>query len=71
MPRKMKLTPIEGMPPDLLAPPKGCPFAPRCAWVLDKCWEENPLLEPAARDHHVACWVDVTKSSPHNEDHRV
>lgn len=66
MPRKMKLTPIEGMPPDLLAPPKGCPFAPRCAWVLDKCWEENPQLEPAARDHHVACWVDIIKTSPHN-----
>lgn len=64
MPRKAKLTPIEGMPPDLLAPPEGCPFAPRCAWVMDKCWKENPPLEPVGRGHLLACWADVTKT-PH------
>jgi len=62
MPRKAKLTPIEGMPPDLLAPPEGCPFAPRCAWVMDKCWKENPPLEPIGRGHLLACWADVTKT---------
>ncbi|MBC7242315.1 MAG: ABC transporter ATP-binding protein [Anaerolineae bacterium] len=62
MPRKAKLTPIEGMPPDLLSPPEGCPFAPRCAWVMDKCWKENPPLEPIGRGHLLACWADITKT---------
>ena len=61
---RAKLTPIDGMPPDLLAPPVGCPFAPRCDYVLDKCWKENPVLEPVGRGHVTACWVDVTKATP-------
>jgi len=57
--RQKKLQPIEGLPPDLLDPPKGCPFAPRCSYRIDRCEEENPPLEMVARDHKVACWVDV------------
>ncbi len=57
--RQAKLQPIEGLPPDLIDPPKGCPFAPRCSYRIDRCWEENPPLETVARAHRVACWVDV------------
>jgi oligopeptide transport system ATP-binding protein len=58
--RKSKLTPIDGMPPDLIDMPAGCPFAPRCRFALEKCLNENPVLETIARRHNVACWVDVT-----------
>nr|MBC7245393.1 ABC transporter ATP-binding protein [Chloroflexota bacterium] len=58
--RKKKLTPIEGLPPDLIDMPPGCPFAPRCRYAIDRCLEENPKLETVARRHSVACWVDVT-----------
>ncbi len=57
--RQAKLQPIDGLPPDLLDPPKGCPFAPRCTYRVDRCWEENPSLETVTRGHSVACWVDV------------
>jgi hypothetical protein len=40
------LTPIAGAPPDAARLPPGCPFAPRCAWALEACWEEMPPLEP-------------------------
>jgi oligopeptide/dipeptide ABC transporter ATP-binding protein len=55
------LRPIEGSPPDLRTEPEGCPFAPRCAWRLDACWERMPDLVPAgsgndpAAGHLVAC----------------
>ncbi len=44
--RSEALIPIEGAPPDQRVAPSGCPFAPRCAWRLPICWEDNPLLEP-------------------------
>lgn len=59
-----RLEPIEGLPPDLLALPKGCPFAPRCRFRIDRCLEENPPLEPVAPGHEVACWVDVRTGRP-------
>ena len=39
-----ELIPIEGTPPDQRQAPVGCPFAPRCAWRLPTCWEQNPTL---------------------------
>jgi oligopeptide/dipeptide ABC transporter ATP-binding protein len=39
--------PIGGAPPDLRREPRGCPFAPRCAWRLEVCWDQTPLLRPA------------------------
>ncbi len=63
-PVKEKLTPIEGLPPDLIGLPPGCPFAPRCEYVIDRCLEENPPLEPVDTDHSVACWVDVKTRKP-------
>jgi len=40
------LTPIVGSPPESGRLPRGCPFAPRCAWALDVCWQEMPPLDP-------------------------
>jgi oligopeptide/dipeptide ABC transporter ATP-binding protein len=40
------LTPIVGSPPEPDWVPRGCPFAPRCAWALDACWHEMPPLAP-------------------------
>jgi oligopeptide transport system ATP-binding protein len=59
-PRKEKLIPIEGLPPDLIDAPQGCPFVPRCTYKVDRCVEENPSLEPVDPGHNIACWVDVT-----------
>jgi oligopeptide transport system ATP-binding protein len=50
---------IEGLPPDLVDLPRGCPFAARCDFAMDKCWEENPPLEEIKPGHKIACWVDV------------
>ena len=58
--RKEKLTPIDGLPPDLIDMPTGCPFAPRCTFAIERCLTENPHLESVGLRHHVACWVDVT-----------
>jgi oligopeptide transport system ATP-binding protein len=62
--RKSKLTPIEGLPPDLIDMPKGCPFHDRCRFRQEKCATANPVLEPVAVRHQVACWFwqDVQKS---------
>ena len=54
-----KLYSIEGQPPVLMQKPHACPFAPRCRWALERCWKENPALEPVAPEHRIACWVDV------------
>jgi len=58
--RREKLTPIEGLPPDLIGMQPGCPFAPRCTYSIERCLTENPQLETVALRHSVACWVDVT-----------
>lgn len=52
-----RLKPIEGLPPDLIYYPKGCPFAPRCRFAIEQCWEENPSLESVGENRQVACWV--------------
>jgi oligopeptide/dipeptide ABC transporter ATP-binding protein len=57
--RDEQLETIEGSPPDLIALPHGCPFAPRCEYVKEKCRAENPPLEERTKRHRVACWVDI------------
>ncbi len=55
-----ELVSIEGLPPDLIDLPPGCPFAPRCNYVIDRCLEENPSLEVVGpNNHRIACWVDI------------
>ena len=56
-----RLVPIDGLPPDLLDEPSHCPFAPRCEFVVEKCWQENPPLETVADDHLSACWRDISE----------
>ncbi len=53
--RSNKLATIEGVPPDLMRPPGGCRFAPRCAFRIDKC-DEDPPLRTIAGGHSSACW---------------
>lgn len=47
---------IPGAPPDLIDPPKGCRFHPRCHKVMDKCKLEEPPLIEIESGHMVACW---------------
>ena len=51
-----RLIPIEGAPPDLLLEPVHCPFAPRCKFAVEQCWQENPPLKRVASQHYSACW---------------
>jgi oligopeptide transport system ATP-binding protein len=60
--RGSRLTSIEGTPPDMRNKPVGCPFAPRCPFVIEKCLQENPPLMPVPDghpDHYSACWYDI------------
>ncbi len=59
--RTAQLRTIEGAPPDLLKPPPGCPFMPRCAFARAIC-KTMPPLDPVGGDsrHLKACWIDVT-----------
>jgi oligopeptide transport system ATP-binding protein len=63
--RKVKLTPIDGLPPNLIDMPIGCPFYDRCRFRHEKCVLTNPTLELAGEQHLAACWFwqDVQKSS--------
>src|SRR5437764_5621972 len=59
--RTSELKTIEGAPPDLLQPPPGCPFMPRCAFARAICRTMPPLDPVAGNSAHLkACWVDVT-----------
>ncbi len=59
-PSHTRLLTIPGRPPDLVNPPKGCPFAPRCAYARPRCVDERPPLTPAGTPEHVyACWYPV------------
>ncbi|MBQ7151435.1 MAG: ABC transporter ATP-binding protein [Synergistaceae bacterium] len=56
-PRK-RLIPIEGQPPNLLTPPKGCPYAERCPQALKECFEKIPVekIFPDSETHKYFCW---------------
>jgi oligopeptide/dipeptide ABC transporter ATP-binding protein len=56
LPRKKKLDPIEGQPPDLTKLPEGCAFRPRCRYEVDKCTVDVPHLEAVGNGHLSACW---------------
>src|SRR6266481_4368050 len=45
-PRRERLAPIEGQPPDLTRLPPGCAFAPRCGYRVERCLAEAPALRP-------------------------
>jgi peptide/nickel transport system ATP-binding protein len=55
-----RLNVIPGRPPDLVAPPQGCRFSPRCSYVQDRCREEEPPLIPSETPgHEYRCWFPV------------
>ncbi|MEG1778776.1 MAG: ABC transporter ATP-binding protein [Oscillospiraceae bacterium] len=60
---KEPLIPIDGTPPDLLNPPKGCPFAPRCEYTMGVCMRDVPPLYKAGEQHYSRCWL-LDKSAP-------
>ena len=60
------LHPIPGAPPSLIGLPPGCPFAPRCPAVIDRCRAEDPALLPVAAGHQAACHrsAELTPGAP-------
>jgi len=54
-PRGLRLETIDGAPPDLLAPPPGCRFAPRCAARQPRCEQSLPDIVEVEADHYTAC----------------
>jgi oligopeptide transport system ATP-binding protein len=59
-----RLVSIRGTPPDLLIPLQHCPFAWRCDYAFDRCWEEIPPLVMATVRHQSACFYDLEKGGP-------
>jgi len=56
-PRRARLSPIDGQPPDLAHLPPGCAFAPRCGFRVERCEREAPGLRPVGGDGRLAaCW---------------
>jgi peptide/nickel transport system ATP-binding protein len=59
-PSHTRLEAITGRPPDLINPPKGCNFAPRCPYAQDHCQtEEPPLIDSGTPGHQFRCWFPV------------
>ena len=61
-----RLKSIDGQPPNMLDPIDGCPFAPRCKYVFDRCRSENPNLFVQEGQHRVACWWDLENEGERN-----
>jgi oligopeptide transport system ATP-binding protein len=59
-----RLVSIDGLPPLLYEKPRGCPFAPRCEYLIQRCVDENPPLLGIGSGHSVACWVDMSEGRP-------
>lgn len=59
---KERLVPIEGTPPDLFHPPKGCPFAPRCQFAMEICEQQMPAASQFAGGHQAACWLHDSRA---------
>ncbi len=55
---KERLIPIEGSPPDLFAPPAGCPFAPRCEYAMEICMNHMPDAKQTSESHQARCWLN-------------
>jgi len=55
--QKERLVPIKGSPPDLMNPPTGCPFSPRCKYAMQVCLEQPAPLFKVSDGHQSACWL--------------
>ena len=53
-----RLVPIEGTPVDMLNPPKGCPFAPRCDACMKICLRQMPPVTNITEVHYTQCWMN-------------
>jgi peptide/nickel transport system ATP-binding protein len=56
---KQDLKGLPGEPPDLLDPPGGCRFHPRCPNARNKCGKQQPPFEEVGTKHYVACWYPL------------
>jgi oligopeptide transport system ATP-binding protein len=54
---KEELVSIVGTPPDLIAPPKGCPFSTRCKYCMPICREMPPQVTDISDSHSASCWL--------------
>ncbi len=59
--RTERLKPIKGQPPSLIYVPPGCPFSPRCPYVMPICRRERPLLIPVNGHHASACHLPLAE----------
>jgi peptide/nickel transport system ATP-binding protein len=59
--RRERLQPIRGLPPSLIYVPPGCPFNPRCPYVMDICTKEIPPLLPSDGHHASACHLTLAE----------
>ena len=68
-----RLNVIPGRPPDLVNPPKGCRFAPRCPYAREQCLNEEPPLIPTDDDpsHSYACWYPVGSPEYHESREKL
>ena len=52
-----KLYSLKGTPPDLIAPPKACAFAPRCEYCMGICRRLHPVMAAESESHSAGCWL--------------
>ena len=62
-----RLVSIKGAPPDLLIPLQHCPFAWRCEYAFERCWEEIPPLYEVDERHQTSCFYDLEKGGPRHD----
>jgi oligopeptide/dipeptide ABC transporter ATP-binding protein len=60
--RHERLKSIEGLPPDLIKPPSGCKFHPRCPFRIERCFSEDPPLEGVGPNQEAKCWVTMKRA---------
>ena len=66
---KRRLIPIDGTPPDLINPPKGCPFSTRCKYCMNVCTQEQPPYFEEDK-HRTMCWL-LDGEAPKNSDYEM
>ncbi|MCP3740497.1 ABC transporter ATP-binding protein [Rossellomorea sp. BNER] len=60
---KERLIPIDGTPPDLFAPPEGCPFASRCPYAMEVCVSHMPDTQMFSNQHYARCWLNDQRAA--------
>jgi oligopeptide/dipeptide ABC transporter ATP-binding protein len=70
-PSHTKLQAIGGRPPNLISPPAGCRFSPRCPYATEQCHQEEPPLVEESPGHRYACWHPVGSPRWHDVNDRA